>query len=434
MLANAAIDFSNSVLTLPVFASSSERPRRPSYKMLLTYNENNVQYYRRMKANPGGTIGLTEIVGRDILVQRLWRILEGQSLVLTSERRIGKTCVIRKMKEERPDPNIVCVLRDIEELRSPQEFVEALYADVEALLPTADRARLKFQQLLSKLGGFEVHDLKIPQLTPHWKNLLFALTQDLFDSPERRVVFFWDELPYFIHEVSKSSGEATAMEMLDALRSLRQRHSRLRMVFTGSVGLHLVVKALRRGNYVNDPTNDMQIREVWPLDEPDGISLARQLIEGEGIELSASVALARAVSEAAGHIPYYIHCLVARMTDSKVPVTESSVVEHLNSLICDLNDPARFRHYRERLDVYYSPEEKAIALAALDALAFAGEPKTFDDLLNLIRHELPEATLESVRDTLSLLAKDHYISRPAGARGYGFRYAIVRQWWMSERG
>ena len=387
-----------------------------------------------MRANPGGTIGITEIVGRDLLVQRLWGILQGQSLVLTSERRIGKTCVIRKMKEERPDPNIVCVLRDIEELRSPQEFVEALYNDVEVLLPATDRARLKFQQLLSKLGGIEVHDLKIPKLIPHWKNLLFALAEDLFGNTQRMVVFFWDELPYFIHEVSKSSGEAAAMEMLDALRSLRQRHSRLRMVFTGSVGLHLVVKALRRGKYVNDPTNDMQIKEVWPLDEPDGISLARQLIMGEGIELPASVALARAVSEAAGHIPYYIHSLVARMTDSKAAVTEFSVREHLNSLICDPNDPARFRHYRERLDVYYAPEEKAIALAALDALAFADEPKSFHDLLNLIRHKLPEATPESVRDTLSLLSRDHYISRPPGARGYGFRYAIVRRWWKYERG
>jgi hypothetical protein len=338
------------------------------------------------------------------------------------------------MKEEQPDTNIVCVLRDIEELRSPQEFVQALYGDVESLLPSADRARLKFQQLLSKLGGVEVHNLKIPRLTPHWKNLLFALAEDSFENTERMIVFFWDELPYFIHEVSKSSGEAAAMEMLDALRSLRQRHSRLRMVFTGSVGLHLVVKALRRRDYVNDPTNDMQTKEVLPLDEPDGTSLARQLIEGEGIELPASVALARAVSEAAGRIPYYIHSLVARMTDCETPVTEASVSEHLNSLICDPNDPARFRHYRERLDVYYAPEEKTIALAALDALAFAGQPQSFGNLLNLIRHKLPEVSSELVRDTLSLLSKDHYISRPADSAGYCFRYTIVRQWWKFDRG
>jgi hypothetical protein len=387
-----------------------------------------------MRANPGGTIGITEIIGRDTLVRALWDILSCQSLVLTSERRIGKTCVIRKMKEECHDPNVMCILNDLEALSSPQEFVEALYNDIEGLLAKADRARLKFQRLLSKLGGFEVKDLKIPHLTPHWKNLLFALTEDLFENDDRLIVFFWDELPLFIHKVSKTSGEAAAMEMLDALRSLRQRHSRLRMVFTGSVGLHLVVKALRLGNYVNDPTNDMRIVEVCPLDEPDGVSLAARLIEGEGIELPASAGLARAVSQAAGHIPYYIHSLIAQMAGSKTSISEDSVDEHLSSLICNANDPAHFRYYRERLDVYYAPEERRIALAALDALARTEQAQAFESLLNLIRHTYPQAAPDDVRNTLTLLAKDHYISRPAGPQGYSFRYPIVRQWWKFERG
>ena len=387
-----------------------------------------------MRANPGGTIGISDIVGRDLLVHGLWEILQGQSLVLTSERRIGKTCVIRKMKEECADPNVVCVLNDLEALNSPQEFVEALYNDIEFLLPQVDRARLKFQRLLSKLGRFEVKDIKIPDLTPHWKNLLFALTDDLFENEDRLVVFFWDELPLFIHKVSKTSGEPAAMEMLDALRSLRQRHRRLRMVFTGSVGLHLIVKALRQGSYLNDPTNDMRTVEVCPLDEPDGMSLAAQLLEGEGIELPASDRLARAVSEAAGHIPYYIHSLVAQMSGSNLAVTETSVQEYLNLLICNPNDPAHFRYYRERLDVYYAPGEKELALAALDALSRSDRPQLFDELLNLIRHSFPEVTPEPVRDTLSLLERDHYISRPTGTQGYAFRYPIVRQWWKFERG
>jgi hypothetical protein len=288
---------------------------------------------------------------------------------------------------------------------------------------------------LSKLGGIEVHDIKLPKLTPHWKNLLFALMEDVFETDERVIVFFWDELPLFIYNISKTSGEAAAMEMLDALRSLRQQHSRLRMVFTGSVGLHLVIKALRRGNYANDPPNDMQLVEVCPLDEPDGVGLAAQLIEGEGIEMPAtSAALARAVSDAAGHIPYYIHCLVAHMASSKLLLAETSVEQHLDSLICNPNDPAHFRYYRERLHVYYEPQEEAIALAALDALAAADQPQSFGDLLNLVRHKFPEAAPELVRDTLSLLSKDHYISRQTGARRFDFRYSIVRRWWKSERG
>jgi hypothetical protein len=165
-----------------------------------------------------------------------------------------------------------------------------------------------------------------------------------------------------------------------------------------------------------------------------GHSLASLLIEGEGIELPASATLARAVSVAAGHIPYYIHCLVAHIAGSGIPVTETSVPQHLDSLICNPNDPAHFRYYRERLHVYYEPQEEAIALAALDALAAGDQPQSFDGLLNLVRHKISDVTSELVRDTLNLLSRDHYIHRQTGARGYDFRYPIVRRWWKFERG
>jgi len=47
--------------------------------------------------------------------------------------------------------------------------------------------------------------------------------------------------------------EKTAMEVLDFLRALRQTHSGLRMVITGSIGLHHVLSSLRDKNYGNSP-------------------------------------------------------------------------------------------------------------------------------------------------------------------------------------
>ena len=41
-----------------------------------------------MRANPGGAIDPKDVVGRDRLIARIWEILEGQSVVLTAERRI----------------------------------------------------------------------------------------------------------------------------------------------------------------------------------------------------------------------------------------------------------------------------------------------------------------------------------------------------------
>jgi hypothetical protein len=53
-----------------------------------------------MRANPGGILASNEVVGRDELIAEIWRTLAVQSVVLTSERRIGKTSVIRKMADQ----------------------------------------------------------------------------------------------------------------------------------------------------------------------------------------------------------------------------------------------------------------------------------------------------------------------------------------------
>ncbi len=43
-----------------------------------------------MRANPGGQIAPSEVIGRDRLIQRLWEILERQSLVLSAQATDGQ--------------------------------------------------------------------------------------------------------------------------------------------------------------------------------------------------------------------------------------------------------------------------------------------------------------------------------------------------------
>ena len=236
-----------------------------------------------MRANPGGTLSPNDVIGRDLLIAQIWRVLDAQSVVLTSERRIGKTSVIRKMASEAAPTMALAILRDIEGLRAPDEFVEAIYSDVEKQLGKIDRAKLGLWRLLDKLGGTQIVDVKLPNIRIHWKALLTTLFEDLFELEERRVIFFWAELPLFIFNVARASGENVAMELLDVLRGLRQRHTRLRMVFTGSVGIHQVINNLRKSGYANDPTNDMAIIEVTPLDPPESRRLAELLFQGEKI-------------------------------------------------------------------------------------------------------------------------------------------------------
>ena len=284
-----------------------------------------------------------------------------------------------------------------------------------------------------KLGGTQIGDLHLPQVGHHWKKLLFALMEDLSESNPGLCVFFWDELPLFVYNVKQAEGEAAAMEVLDVLRSIRQRHSAIRMVFAGSIGLHQVLSGLRKTGYANDPTNDMRTVEVPPLDPNDGATLAKLLLVGEGLQCGVdTLKCAEIVSNMAGHIPFYIHSLVARLTADGGAVSEEGIRRCLGALLTDPNDPAHFQYYRDRIRTYYGDPEAAIALAALDALCQTAEPMLFGEM-NRIRHQIVDADQEVVRDTMRLLGRDHYLHRTEQGQ-WGFRYEIVRRWWHIERG
>lgn len=374
-----------------------------------------------------------DVIGRDKLIERLWRALESQSVVLTSERRVGKTSVVRKMVAA-PGNDRVCFIRDVEGFRSPSEFIEGIYADVQSILSKKERARMAMWGVLEKVGGTEISHVKLPHVKLHWKNVLSALFEDIFTDETRPVIFFWDELPLFLYNVKDSAGEQDAMELLDALRALRQKYINLRMVFTGSVGIHQVIGSLRRLGYANDPTNDMATIEVPPLEPADGLNLAGLLLAGENIKIVDDAhAVGAAISKAAGNIPYYIHYLVSRISNSSGEIHSKGVEECLKDLISDPNDPAHFYYYESRLTTYYGAIEAKLALHALDVLASLGHPATFLELLNLVKHKTDTAEEQLFREVLNVLLKDHYLVRnPDGT--LCFRYSIVHNWWAYTRG
>lgn len=382
-----------------------------------------------VRANPGGYISPNEVVGRDGLIDCIWRRLEGQSVVLTSERRVGKTCVIRKMSQE-SGPSDFCIFRDIEGLHSPGELIETLYTDLQPVLSTGQKARERFRRAVEAVGGMQFKDVKLPSLHKHWKELLPALVADAVDEHSGRLIFFWDEMPLFVHNVSKFCGDQEAMMLLDGMRSLRQTFPTVRMVFTGSVGMHQVLKKLRKGGYANAPLNDMAVLDVPPLAPDASLALAKALIEGEQITVADSVSdVGAAVSESASRIPFYIHSIVTRIRDQAQPITCAHVKSQARSLVTDPNDPADFGYYEKRISTYYDPEDVPIALAVLDNVAAA--PATFNDIYNLAKHSCAALEKEKIRQILALLSQDHYLERLDGS--FQFRYSIVRDWWHYAR-
>ncbi len=389
-----------------------------------------------MKANPGGQLSPSEVIGRDALIQRLWRVLERQSIVLSAERRMGKTSIVKKMTAEAPSGKLA-VYRDLEGIRTPVEFVETIFHDVESYLSGSRKLAAKTRLLLQQFAGIEFSGVKFPEAAaPHWKSLLTSTIEDLVAhqaQQQRGVIFFWDEMPLMLYNIKQRTGEDTAMEILDTLRSLRQMHPDLRMVFTGSIGLHNVLTSLKRAGYANAPTNDMNTIDVPSLPSDEAQTLARQLLAGEQLQAADPQAVAHRIAVAVDGIPYFVHHVVDQLAQREGAVDAETVTEVVDDCLIDQQDPWHLSYYRERINTYYLPDELPVALNLLDVLATSSTPLSLDEVFNFLNSRMSAPKIEAMRDVLILLQRDHYVVQERNGT-YRFRFPLIQRSWRLQRG
>ena len=89
------------------------------------------------------------------MIQLIWDILEQQSIVITAERRIGKTTVIKKLKAK-PRPGWIPVFQDLEECHTASEFAMAVYKEVHQFLSSKEKVARWANEWLAALGLIEI--------------------------------------------------------------------------------------------------------------------------------------------------------------------------------------------------------------------------------------------------------------------------------------
>lgn len=400
--------------------------------------------------NPGGVLAPGEIVGRDKLVERLWRILERRSVYITAERRMGKTSVIRDKMSKEPRTDWHFIYLDVSRAATPLEFVEVLVNATRDRLNSEQKTKRFLHTLGNRVPAFISEftvfgaKLKLPaEIGGDWKSLLESLLNDLSATGERIVLAF-DEVPLMLEAIKRGEvdsqgvarGEAVVMEILDALRAARQMDSTLRMIYTGSLGLHHVLTTLREQGYQNDPTNDMTTVEVEPLDLEDASELSRRLLIGEMITCIDLEKSAQRLAEVTDGMPYYIQHLVEGMVTNGTDGDPTTIDRLLTERLTDLRDPWHLRYYDERIDTHYPASLRATAREILDQLAL-GELQTLptrslDEIIDGINPDKAERSEEAVRNTLRLLGLDNYLIKDSNGC-YCYRHAFIARVWQNLR-
>jgi len=393
-----------------------------------------------MKPNPGGVIKGEAIVDREKEIDSIWRALQNQSVVLVSERRVGKTSILRKM-EENPGEGWNPILYWVEGKQHPVEFVEGLYETlIERKLLKGKFHKLK-KFYIKYVGGEGIGSWKLPQIRENWKTLLDSMVQDILDSG-MKVLLMFDELPLMLAKFIKAEeiGPLGTMGFLDTLRELRNKYEAskdISFIFCGSIGIHLIIKDLKKNHaYNSDPINNMKIISISGMDEKGARELCDKLTEDAPFQFDGKDEIFDYICRETDRLPFYIQHVFSYFYESgKMVITKKTVDESIQFLLNDPNDEGFFRQYLDRIKTYYDNKMQEISLLILNRACEKNDYWGEDDIINTVKTHMEEEA-ETIKEALDLLWSDHYLKREIknNRRTYKFRYTILQKWWNVNRG
>ena len=278
-----------------------------------------------------------------------------------------------------------------------------------------------------------IEHLSLPSASTNWKTLLEIAVADVLSLSEHgTVVFMWDEFPLMLYNVRQREGADRTIQLLDHLRHLRQMHgARLRFLFTGSIGLHLVLRKLRLEGNANAPFNNVHTEMVPPLSPQDTYTLTAELCAALRHRPVDVAEICDVVAVKLGGFAYHIQHCFDLLDQLDRPASAGDIESVVDALASNPSDPAHLAYTQQRIETYYAKEEASVALAILDVLA-AEDLVGLDDVVNLVRHAMPDVTAHQVREVLELLRQDQCVTRRLDGR-FGFCWLLIKLNWRSRR-
>jgi hypothetical protein len=376
---------------------------------------------RPLHVNLGGVLAPEEVVGREREVEEILKSVEGPGALLTGDRRMGKTSVIRAV-EASARARGHRVVRLSAERGSLDEFVDAL-ADGLLTLGTRFRREVDRWRITAKVGPVSGERALSPT------SLDDLIRRSVAAAAPNPLVLIIDEVPVLAKTLERQAPGAGS-QFLHLMRRLRQDHAGLRMVLSGSIGFHHVTED------APGTVNDVRRVPIGPLEPDDAVFLARCLLLGERVPTTDEAAVGQAIADAAENVPYYEHHLVEaarrRSVRRRASVAPDEVAGLVGAALVDPDDPWDLRHYRDRLRGYYGDQTRVVS-AILDALAGTDDELSVDEILS--RVAMADDDLGLTRDDLTLLLErleaDHYLVR-SGVRDR-FPSGLVRRAWLRFR-
>ena len=377
------------------------------------------------------------------------RVRDGRHTLLTAQRRMGKTSLVREtLRRLKEGGEVEPLFVDLEDAMAPEDVVAEIAAQTLSAQGRWLPIKRTFANFLEQAGrrieelGFA--DLKVKLRSGidggNWKQRGEAVFAALADH-DKPVVLAIDELPILVNRLLKGQDfrltperRLVADEFLGWLRKAAQAHRDTCLIISGSISLEPILRQAGLSAHANVYSPF----ELKPWSETTATDCLAELAANYQIDLPEEVRrhmcrmLRCCVPHHVQQFFDYLHEELRRVGRRTASVEDVDRVYEADML--GIRGTIDLDHYQSRLALVLGNDSQRIAIELLTEAAVNHGVLTVESIARYERYfgVSLETDLMPVSDVRLLLEHDGYLARVQG--GYRFVSRLVEDWWRMRFG
>lgn len=370
-------------------------------------------------------------VGRTNEINRAASILEqGNSLLLASPRRVGKSSFSQKMLDVFAGKGYKTVYLDLQGVNSEQEFGDRLadkLREIQSQEFTLSYLKDKIGELLGKVKKLDVRGIGVEFRDDPEK--FYKSVESLLASDGRFLIVV-DELAIFLQALEETSGFEHVESFMNWFRKIRiDRHENIGWILCSSVSITNYVSK----NRISHTINDIVSLSLGEMTAAEAIELLQELCDGAGIARFDDEQIGVILTGIGWKLPFFIQSFFQYYQSGirsgqyiGIPIGEVTY-----SIIGQIIREHQVSSWSERLSGYGRYEKPAQVL--LNYLCQPGHKSQRSHLETIIAPACPDGEDAGVvyAEVRQMLENDGYLME-TGEGQVVFRSPIIRQYWFTK--
>lgn len=384
-----------------------------------------------MKNITGAPVEGNNFFGREKELEFAWKHIEqGNSLVLSAPRRVGKSSFAKKILSIAKEKKWNTIELNLEEIKSEESFVKLF---IESIQHESWWQRFKeksgnvIQQLLESIQpALEMEGMKA---TFEWKTKktdIYEKLKQLLDPNENTIIMI-DELTVLLNSFLKKESENGKEDVeffLNWLRSFRQKtNTKIRWIFCSSIS----IDNFTNKHALSYTINDVENFPIGAFSDEQAKAFITELASSQKLKITEDQN--NYIRNKMGwNLPYFIQIIINKihyLVDVESKQLDEKTIDEAYALLIKGKD---LNTWDERLKEYVDMETYARFI--LKRLSKIEENR--NTLFNALNAQIID--IEKADNTLSkllyMLQNDGYIMENEGQ--YGFRSPFLKDFWFNR--